>query len=202
MQVLRQPRRRVRQVGKAVLDHRGLRVHAHDLVRLRLIAGDGVEAFLHQLDQLGPRGLVLDQHDTGPKARVLLARRALQFRVFHAPTQYVEEIKVLAQYPPTCADTEIAELARPARGVQAQVAGFYTATRPMPTPRGRLFQRRPRFPESGTERCSPRSVRHLSHTLTASTEPFANDDRPTAPNVLTFRSEKSQPAALPSDARG
>jgi len=101
VQVLRQPWRRVRQVDKTVLDHRGLGVHAHDLVRLRLIAGDGVEAFLHQLlDQLGPRGLVLDQHDTGAEVRVLLAHRALQFRVFHALAQYAEEIKVFAQYPP------------------------------------------------------------------------------------------------------
>jgi hypothetical protein len=31
-------------VDKAVLDHRGLRVHAHDFVRLWLIAGDGMQA--------------------------------------------------------------------------------------------------------------------------------------------------------------
>src|SRR5262249_17724179 len=54
------------QVDKAVLDHRGLRVHAHDLVGLRLVAGDGVDAQLDQfLDQLGAGGLVLDQYDTG-----------------------------------------------------------------------------------------------------------------------------------------
>ena len=44
VQVLREPRRRVRHPDKAVLDHRGLRVHAHDLVGLRLLAGDRVEA--------------------------------------------------------------------------------------------------------------------------------------------------------------
>jgi len=54
------------QVKKAVLDHRRLRMHPHDLVGLWLVAGDGVQAQLDQfLDQLGPRGLVLDQHDTG-----------------------------------------------------------------------------------------------------------------------------------------
>jgi len=35
-------------------------------VLTRLVAGDGVEAQFDQLlDQLGLRGLVLDQHDTG-----------------------------------------------------------------------------------------------------------------------------------------
>ena len=63
VQILGEPRRRFRQTHKTVLDHRGLRVHAHDLVRLRLIAGEGVQTLLHQfLDQLGARGLVLDQY--------------------------------------------------------------------------------------------------------------------------------------------
>ena len=78
-------------MDKAVLDHRGLRVHTHDFIGLRLIAGDGVEAVGNQLlDQLGARGLVLDQHDTGAKQRVLVAHRALQLGVFHAPAQYVD----------------------------------------------------------------------------------------------------------------
>ena len=66
------------QMDKAVFDHRGLRVHAHDFVGLRLIAGDRVQPFCHQLlDQLGSRGLVLDQHDTRFEGRALLAYRAL-----------------------------------------------------------------------------------------------------------------------------
>jgi hypothetical protein len=48
---------------KAVFDHRGLGVHAHDLVALRLAAGDCVETVDHHLlDQLAPRDLVLDTH--------------------------------------------------------------------------------------------------------------------------------------------
>jgi hypothetical protein len=40
-------------VHEAVLDHCGLRVQAHDLVRLRPVAGDGVEAF-DRLDLVVP----------------------------------------------------------------------------------------------------------------------------------------------------
>ena len=70
-------------MDKAVLDHCRLRVHAHDLVLTRLVAGGGVEAIGDQLlDQLGARGLVLDQHDTGAVERVLVAHGALQLRVF------------------------------------------------------------------------------------------------------------------------
>jgi hypothetical protein len=49
----------------------------------------------------------------------LLAHRALELGVFHALAQYVEQIKVLAQYPPAGADAEIAELARLAGSVPA-----------------------------------------------------------------------------------
>src|SRR5215472_14517925 len=50
-----------------------LRVHAHDLVRLRLVAGHRVHTLGHQfLDQLDPRGLVLDQYDRGLKRLALL----------------------------------------------------------------------------------------------------------------------------------
>ena len=71
-------------------------MHPHDFIGLRLIAGDGVEALSDQvLDQLGARGLVLDQHDTAPQPRMLLAHRALQLWVFHVPAQYVDQIKVL-----------------------------------------------------------------------------------------------------------
>jgi hypothetical protein len=51
-------------------------VHAHDLVRLKLVAGYGVEALLDQfLDKLGARRVVLDQHDTGLECLALLAHR-------------------------------------------------------------------------------------------------------------------------------
>src|SRR6516165_7166554 len=63
----------------------------HDLVGLRLVAGDRVQTLLDQfLDQLGPRGLVLDQHDARRKGLGLLVHRALQFGIFHAPAQYVQ----------------------------------------------------------------------------------------------------------------
>ena len=89
-EVVGAPRRLFGQVDEAVLDHCGLRVHAHDLVALRLVAGDGVEADLDQfLDQLGARGLVLDQHDAGIEGLGLLAHGALQFGIFHALAQYV-----------------------------------------------------------------------------------------------------------------
>jgi hypothetical protein len=66
------------EVDKAVLDHRGLRLHAHDLVRLRLVAGDGVQALLDQLlDQLRALGFVFDQHDARVEGLALLAHRAL-----------------------------------------------------------------------------------------------------------------------------
>jgi hypothetical protein len=87
------------QMHKAVLDHRGLGVHAlgeaklrlsrqalplatpraHDLVRLRLIAGNRMETFGDQLlDQLGAGGLVLDQHNALVERLALLAHRALE----------------------------------------------------------------------------------------------------------------------------
>jgi hypothetical protein len=62
MQVSAEPYRVLGQVLKDVLDHRGLGVHAHDLVRLR----DRVQTALDQfLDQLGPLGLVLNQSVLG-----------------------------------------------------------------------------------------------------------------------------------------
>ena len=58
---------------------------AHDLVGSPLVPGDGVAALPRQLlDQLGARGLVLDQHDTRAQPFVLLAHSALQFRIFQA----------------------------------------------------------------------------------------------------------------------
>ena len=68
---------------------------AHDLVGSPLVPGDGVAALPRQLlDQLGARGLVLDQHDTRAQPFVLLAHSALQFRIFQTPAQYVEQIKL------------------------------------------------------------------------------------------------------------
>ena len=100
MQVFGEPRRFFWQMDKTVLDHRRLGVHAHDLVRLRLVAGDRAQALLDQfLDQLGSGRLVLDQHDTGLEGLALLAHRALQFGIFHALAQYVLQVKVLALDP-------------------------------------------------------------------------------------------------------
>ena len=64
------------------------------------------------LDQLGAGGLVLDQHDTRPECITLLAHRALQFGIFHAPAQHMQQVKVLALDPPARAHAEIAQLAR------------------------------------------------------------------------------------------
>src|SRR3984893_4532073 len=120
VQVFGAPAGLLGEVDKAVLDYRGLGVHAHDLVGLRLVAGDGVQAQLDQfLDQLGPRGLVLDQHDTGIEGFGLRAYRALQFRIFHALAQYMQQIEVLAGDAPGGADAEIAELGRLVGGVPA-----------------------------------------------------------------------------------
>jgi len=69
-----EPGRLLGQMDKAVLDHRVLRLHAHDFVRLRLIAGDGRHTFL---DQLRARGFILDQHDIRGEGLALLAHRAL-----------------------------------------------------------------------------------------------------------------------------
>src|SRR6202045_206653 len=58
VQVFGKPTGLLGRVKKAVLDHRGLGVHAHDLVRLRPVAGDGVQAQLDPLlDQLGADAL-------------------------------------------------------------------------------------------------------------------------------------------------
>jgi len=77
VQVFGEPRRFFRQMHKAILDHRGLRVHAHDLIGLRLVAGDRVQTLGHQLlDQLGAGRLVFDQRDIRCEGRALLADRA------------------------------------------------------------------------------------------------------------------------------
>jgi hypothetical protein len=111
VQVFGEPRRLLRQMHEAILGHRGLGVHAHDLVRLRLVAGHGVQALLDQfLGQLGPRHIVLDQHDTGFEGRALLAHCALQLGIFHPLAQYVQQVEVFALDAPAGADAEIAEL--------------------------------------------------------------------------------------------
>jgi hypothetical protein len=52
------------RMRKTALDHRSVSVHVHDLVRLRLVAGDGMMAVYHELlDDLSAERLVLDQHD-------------------------------------------------------------------------------------------------------------------------------------------
>jgi hypothetical protein len=54
VEVLVEPRGRLGDINKAVLDQSGLRVQAHDLVGRRLIARDAVGAIGDQfLDQLG-----------------------------------------------------------------------------------------------------------------------------------------------------
>src|SRR5215469_17342434 len=58
VQVFGKPRCILRDRDKAVFDHCGLRVQPHDLLALRLVAGDTVAALADQfLDQLGARGL-------------------------------------------------------------------------------------------------------------------------------------------------
>jgi hypothetical protein len=56
------------EVDKAVLDDSGLHVHPHDLVRLRLVTGDGVQAVGGQLlDQLGAMRKVDGWHNLTQK---------------------------------------------------------------------------------------------------------------------------------------
>ena len=58
-------------------NHRGLRIKTHDLVAGRLVARDAVAAVGDQLlDQLGARGLVLDQHFGRTEHRLCCSRTA------------------------------------------------------------------------------------------------------------------------------
>ena len=85
VEVFVQPRRGLGDVDEAIVDHRGLRVQTHDLVAGRLVARDGVAAIGDQLlDQLGARGLVLDQHFVRTEQALLLAHGTLERRVFEA----------------------------------------------------------------------------------------------------------------------
>src|SRR5438270_3653771 len=96
-----EPRGGLGDVDEAVLDHRGLRVHAHRLVAGWLIARHAVAALEDELlDQLGARGLVLDQHDSRIEQVLLLAHRALERRIFEPPAEYTEKKDVLAAYAP------------------------------------------------------------------------------------------------------
>jgi hypothetical protein len=75
-------------MNEAVLDHRGLRIETHDLVAGRLVARDAVAAVGDQLlDQLGARGLVLDQHFVRTEQALLLAHGTLERRVFEATAE-------------------------------------------------------------------------------------------------------------------
>ena len=92
----------------------------HDLVAGRLVARDAVAAIGDQLlDQLGARGLVLDQHYVRTEQALLLAHRALERRVFEPPAEHTEEEEVLAFHAPGRAHREIAELGRLVGGVPA-----------------------------------------------------------------------------------
>ena len=74
MEIFGEPRGGLGNVDKPVLDQRGLRVQTHGLVAGRLVPGDAVAAIGDQLlDQLGARGLVLDQHDGRIEQALLLA---------------------------------------------------------------------------------------------------------------------------------
>src|SRR5271168_242580 len=120
VEVFGEPRRGLGDVDKAVLDHCGLSVHAHRLVAGRLVARHAVAALDDELlDQLGARGLVLDQHDTRIEQVLLLAHRALERRIIEPPAEYTEEEEVLAVCSPSRAHREIAELARLVGGVPA-----------------------------------------------------------------------------------
>src|SRR6516162_11054154 len=111
MEVLGEPRRVFGNTDEAVLDHRGLRMHAHDLVGGRLVPRHTIAAILDQLlYQLGARSLVLDQHDIRSKPALLLAHGAFERRIFEPPAEHIEEEEVLVLNSPSCAHREIAEL--------------------------------------------------------------------------------------------
>src|SRR6516162_11577802 len=109
-----------RGCDKAVLDQRGLRVQAHDLVAGRLVARDTMAPVRDQLlDQLGTRGLVLDQHYIRIVKALLLAHRALQRRIIEPSAEETDEEEVLAFNAPGRAHGEIAELGWLVGGIPA-----------------------------------------------------------------------------------
>src|SRR6516165_2315755 len=120
MEVLGEPRRVFGNTDEAVLDHRGLRMHAHDLVGGRLVPRHTIAAILDQLlYQLCAGSLVLDQHDIRSKQALLLAHGAFECGIFEPPAQYIEEEEVLAFVSSYRAHREIAELGRLVGGVPA-----------------------------------------------------------------------------------
>src|SRR3984893_18547164 len=119
-EVFGEPRRRLRNMDKAVIDYSGLRIKTHDLVCGRLVAGDAMAAVGDQLlDQLGARGLVLDQHLVRTEQAQLLPHGALERRVLEPPAEHSEEEEVLAFHSPSCAHREVADLGRLVGGVPA-----------------------------------------------------------------------------------
>src|SRR6516164_4901808 len=120
MQIFGKPRRRFGDVNKAVLNERGLRVQAHDLLARRLVARHAMAALVDQLlDQLRSRGLVLDQHFVRIEQALLLAHLAFERRVFEPPAEEADQKEVLAFNTPGRAHREIAELRRLVGGVPA-----------------------------------------------------------------------------------
>src|SRR5207244_961789 len=90
------------------------------LVGGRLVAGDAMTAVGDQLlDQLGARGLVLDQHLVRTEQAQLLPHGALERRVLEPPAEHSEEEEVLAFHSPRCAHREVAELGCLVGGVPA-----------------------------------------------------------------------------------
>src|SRR5262249_51009076 len=86
--------RLVGQIDKAIFDRAGLRMKAHELVALRLVPRDGIKPIFDQLlDQLGPRGLVLDQHHCRTERFPLLAHRALEAWIVEPFAQHVQKVE-------------------------------------------------------------------------------------------------------------
>src|SRR5712671_4195315 len=120
VEVFGEPRRRLRNMDKAVLDYSGLRIKTHDLVGGRLVAGENMAAVGDQLlDQLGARGLVLDQHLVRTEQAQLLPHGALECRILEPSAEHSEEKEVLAFHSPSCAHREVAELGCLVGGVPA-----------------------------------------------------------------------------------
>jgi hypothetical protein len=89
--VVGEPGRRLWDVDKPVLNHRGLRVQPHDLLAVRLVARDAVAVLGDQLlDPLGAGGLVLDLPRHWRRTPLLLANRALERRIFQPPMQHAQ----------------------------------------------------------------------------------------------------------------
>src|SRR5690242_14755216 len=120
MEVFGEPRGGFRNVNEAVLDQRGLRVQAQDLLGGRLVAGHTVAAISYQLlDELSAGGLVLDQHLGRIKQALLLEDGPLERRILEPPSEHTEEEDVLATHSPGCAYREITELGGLVGGVPA-----------------------------------------------------------------------------------